>query len=229
MGWVWGKYEQNVLAFEQETYMLCFAVKWQGQKRVLIHALPDYPRYKRSPQDDTALIKELWRVFNEADIIVAHNGDAFDIKTSNARFLFRSLPPPKPYQTIDTLKIARRRFKLNSNKLDDIAKTLKLGRKFHTGGFKLWQDCMRGQRTAWERMKRYNKQDVVLLEKVYEKLKPWAPTHPNLTLYKEETDRPACPRCLHPEVHKYGWYYTPGRKTKQYKCKKCYSVFRDFK
>ncbi len=36
---------------------------------------------------------------------------------------------------------------------------------------------------AWKVMEKYNKQDVLLLEKVYDRLLPWIKSHPNHHLF----------------------------------------------
>lgn len=216
LGYSWGKYEQNVLGFVRETYMLCYAYKWYGEQETHVVALPDFPSYKKSKTDDKALVKSLWDLFNLADVIIAHNGDKFDIKYTNGRFLVHGLTPPTTYKTIDTLKVARNRFKLNSNSLNDLGALLKLGKKVETGGFDLWLGCMAGEKEAWEKMKEYNKQDVDLLELVYEKLRPWVKNHPNLVF---NSDRPACPYCQNETMWKLG---TEAFGTRQrWRCKQC--------
>lgn len=216
--YTWGKYEQNVLSFVQESYMLCYAYKWLDEKTTHVIGLPDFPTYKKDPTDDKALTTSLWELFNEADIIIAHNGDAFDIKYSNGRFLYHKLVPPTTYRTIDTLKIARRRFKLNSNKLNDLGEVLNVGKKVETGGFQLWLDCMAGCPKAWKKMKRYNKQDVDLLIEVYERLKPWVPNHPNLNV---EHDAEACSVCQSEHLVKAGFVFTNAAKQQRWKCVDC--------
>lgn len=173
LAYVWEKYEQDVLSFEREWNMMSFAYKWRGEKKVHCYALPDFPRYKKDPHDDSQLVAKLWEVFDEADIIVWHNGDRFDRRKSNARYLFNRLRPPSPYRTVDTLKEARRLFKFNSNRLGDLATHLGVGSKVKHEGFPLWLKCMRGDMLAWARMKKYNTGDITINERVYEKLLPW--------------------------------------------------------
>jgi uncharacterized protein YprB with RNaseH-like and TPR domain len=139
LGWVWGKWEQNVIDFKRDWYMLSYAVKWVGSKKVETRGLIDYPSYKKDMENDKQLVEDLWNVFNEADILIGHNGDAFDIRKANSRFLTHGLMPPAPYKTVDTLKIARRAFKFDSNKLDDLGRYLGLGRKLPHTGFNLWR------------------------------------------------------------------------------------------
>src|SRR5262245_17881686 len=96
LAWVWGMWEQNVIDVKKSWYMLSFSMKWLGDKRGKTYALPDWPsRYGKDPEDDELLIRELWKVLDEADFVIAHNGDAFDIKKSNARFIAHGLKPPR--------------------------------------------------------------------------------------------------------------------------------------
>lgn len=190
---VWGKYEQNVLWYEQEGYMFCFAYKWLDDKRTRVVSLSDFKSYKRSPRDDKPLIEALHALFEEADVIIAHNGDSFDQKVANGRYLIHGITKPIPYKQVDTLKISRKNFKLNSNKLDDLARVLGVGRKERTGGIDLWYDVYHGDPKAIKKMLSYNIQDVNLLERVYLKLRPWADNHPALNVYLGRPD--ACRNC----------------------------------
>src|SRR6266487_356449 len=179
LGWVWEKWETNVLAFKTQWYILSFAYKWLGEKRIHTHALPDFTIFTKDREDDSGLVRELWSLLDRADIVVGHNGDRFDLRKSNARFIVHGLAPPSPYKSIDTLKIARRHFNFTSNRLDDLGQYLSVGRKLAHTGVHLWLGCMRGDEKSWTMMRRYNAQDVALLERVYLKLRPWATGHPN--------------------------------------------------
>lgn len=215
--YTWGKWEQNVIEFVQESYMLCYAYQWLGGKTKVV-ALPDFNNYKKDKTDDSALTKSLWELFDEADIIMGHNGDAFDIKYANGRFLINKLPPPSNYQTIDTLKIARSRFKLNSNKLTDLGRQLGIGVKVETGGFALWKGCMEGDEKSWQLMKKYNKQDVDLLVAIYHELKTWAKNHPNMAIFNEDT---ACTRCQSENIVKKGVEVRGNSLSQRWKCQDC--------
>ena len=103
LAYVWGKYQQDVVQFEREWFILSYAYKWLNDTKVQAKALPDYKKvFKKDSTNDEELLKDLWKILNEADIIIAHNGDEFDIKKINARFVFHGLTPPAPYKTIDT-------------------------------------------------------------------------------------------------------------------------------
>lgn len=178
LAYVWGKYEQNVIQYERQWYMLSFAYKWLGEDKTHVVSLPDFKTFKKDKTNDKELVTALWKLFDEADVIIAHNGNSFDQKKSQARFIVHGLGKPSPYKQIDTKLVAKQYFNFNSNKLDDLGETLGLGRKIDTGGFDLWLGCANGDKKSWQKMCAYNKQDVILLEKVYLKLRPWMEKHP---------------------------------------------------
>jgi hypothetical protein len=216
----WGIWEQNAVEVKEEWYILCFAYKWLGEKDVHIVSLPDFRGYKQDKKNDYKVVKELWKLFDKADVLIAHNGNSFDIKKANARFLIHGLEPPTPYKSIDTLTIARKHFKLDSNKLDDLGQYLKLGRKLPHTGKHLWFGCMEGDPKSWDLMKRYNIQDVVLLEKVYLKLRGWD-TNQQVNMNMVLNTISCCPRCGAEHIIKAGFKYTATCIYQTYKCLNC--------
>lgn len=220
LAYVWDKYQQDVIKFEREWNLMSVAWKWYGERTVHVAALADFPAtYKRDPNDDCILVKILWSLFDKADIVVAHNGRDFDVRKTNARFLKHGCPPPSPYRIVDTKLSASKHFKFNSNSLKDLATYLGLPQKMETGGFGLWFSCMRGDLAAWAKMKKYNRQDVIVLEKVYERLLPWMDSHPNVTLGSEVPY--ACPRCGSREVERRGWTYMKSWRAQRFVCRPC--------
>jgi hypothetical protein len=197
---------------------LSFSYTWLDKNKVHTFALPDYKNYKKDRRDDSALCRDLWELMASADIIVAHNGDQFDLKTSNARFVINGLTPAPSFKSFDTLKIARRHFRFSSNKLDNIARALKIGRKLHHTGKDLWVRCLNGEPAAWDTMRRYNAQDCRLLEAVYLRLRAFAPSHPNLNLY---TNASACPTCQSADIKKRGLHYLKSTVRQRMRCNDC--------
>ncbi len=211
-------WEQNVIDVQSPWYFLSFSAKWLDQKTVRTYALPDYKNYRKDKEDDSALIKELWNLLDEADIVIAHNGDAFDIKRACERFIVHDLPPPSPYKSIDTLKIARSKFKFPSNKLNELGARLRVGRKLPHTGFHLWKGCMTGDMASWRLMRRYNAQDVRLLERVYFKLRPWATNHPDLNAYSEAK---SCPSCQSKKIQRRGFMVARKTRNQRLHCQSC--------
>jgi len=220
LGWVWGKYEQNVIDFKSDWYILSFGYMWSTDKKVTVLGLDNNPKYKKGSEDDKWLMEQLWKLIDEADVIIAHNGDKFDLPKINTRFLTHKLPPPKPYKTVDTLKIMRSVFMFDSNKLDDAGRYLGIGRKLPHTGFHLWKGCMSGERKSWALMKKYNGHDVELLRDLYYLVRSWSKTHPNVNLGVTET----CPKCGSTKVQRRGFEYTLLRKKQRYQCQ-CGSWF----
>lgn len=218
----WTVFEANAVWVERDTYIMSVAVRWADQKKTKTYALPDYPRYRRDRHADKDLCRDLFEILDSADVVVAHNGDAFDIKKINSRLIVNGFSPPSSYKTIDTLKIARRVFKFDSNKLDNLGRYLGEGRKIPNTGAALWRGCVDGDERSWRTMRRYNAKDVDLLVGVYERLKAWAPNHPDLRLYD---NRPGCPTCRSPNVVRRGFIYTKARKNERYQCRDCASWF----
>jgi DNA polymerase elongation subunit (family B) len=212
LGYTWGTYEQNVIAVVEEWTILSVAYKWLGEKKVTALGA-----YNDLTEEDILL--EIHEAMSEADIVVAHNGDKFDIKKLNARFIRYGLDAPEPYKTIDTLKVARKYFAFTSNRLNELGKFLGVGEKAPTGGFELWQGCMDGDLDAWKKMLRYNKQDVVLLEKIYLKLRPYMTNHPNINVIDETSD--CCPTCSSTNIQKRGFGMTTSGKYQRYQCTDC--------
>lgn len=219
ISYTWGIWEQNVVEVKEEWYILCFAYKWLGEKQTHFISLPDFESYEKNKKDDEALVKELHKLFEQAEVIIAHNGDAFDIKKANSRFIQHRLEPPSFYKTIDTLKIARRYFKFDSNKLDRLGQYLKVGRKEKNMDFSVWLGCMEGDLKVWKKMETYNKQDVVLLEKIYYKLRSWDLQSPNMNLVLGGIY--SCPRCGSEHTQKRGVRHTKTCSYQSYQCMNC--------
>lgn len=220
VGAVWGLYEQNVAKVLKEPYMISFAWKWLGEKKTHVIALPSFDGYRKNPCSDYHLVKKLWELFNEADVIVAHNGNSFDQKWAYARFIVNGFTPPAQAKYVDTKLVAKSKFRFNSNSLNNLGQYLRVGKKVDTGGIDLWINCIEKQDTkAWGLMCKYNKQDVVLLEKVYMKMLPYMTNHPNTNLYLGTTHN--CPNCGADKLQKRGLAFTRTGTCQRYQCTAC--------
>jgi len=195
VSYTWGRYEQDVVGVKQEWYILSMAYKWLDEKKTKIISLDQFIGNKPNTCDTKKFIQSIHKLFNKADIIIAQNGDAFDIKKINTRFIYYGLEPTSPYKTVDTLKVAKSRFAFSSNSLNEMGKFFGLGEKKDTNGFKTWLGCMAGDKKSWTIMKKYNIQDVVLLEKIYKKLAPWMKTYPKIIDAKEDDPARKCDTC----------------------------------
>ena len=164
------------------------------------------------------MLNSIHKLMDEADAIVHYNGLQFDIKMLNGEFLQAGMPPPSPAKHIDLLRVARSQFRFVSNKLDYVSQKLGLGKKTAHEGHELWLKVMNNDRQAWKRMEEYNKNDVILLEKLYNKFKGWISNHPNHNSFSDGT---VCPNCSSARLTKQGSFITSSRKYQRYQCKDC--------
>ena len=166
-GWFWrAGYKLNIDAGQitKERAIICVSYKWLGEKQV-------YNLSWDKDQNDKFLIEQFSEVLKEADLIVAHNGDNFDIKWLKTRALFHRIAMLPSYKQFDTLKLCRSKLYLNSNRLDYIAKFLGFKGKLRTR-YDLWNEvCRLNDRNSLNEMIEYCDEDVIQLEHVYNVLK----------------------------------------------------------
>lgn len=219
-GYFWGLWGQNIAInqIEEPGYTLCWAAKWLGKRGVIFDSL-----YYSSQED---MLDGIWKLLDEADAVIHYNGIKFDIPTLNAEFAANSLPPPSPYHQIDLYKTVKKRFKLPSNKLDFVARHFGIAGKIQHKGMSLWDGCMANDPASWRIMERYNKQDVKMLEPLYEILLPWIQNHPNRALFQDHVERPTCTNCGSENVVKKGIETTVAYKYQRYRCRNCGTPLR---
>ena len=222
--YVWGIWKQNIgtSMLKSEWFMLTWSAKWLFSDKIMSGRLTAAEALE---EDDSRITRKIWELLDEADIIIAHNANKFDIKKLNTRFLMNGLNPPSPYQVIDTLDHARKRFAMTSNRLDYINHLLGIERKMSTGGFQLWKDCLNGKNKGLKKMEAYNKVDVKILEETYLALRAWIKPHPNMGLFiLDDVDR--CPTCGGDELEWGGSdYHTGAYSYSSFRCK-CGAVGR---
>ncbi len=223
IGYHWGHWQQNISLSQtiQNSIMITWSAKWLYEDEVFSD--------KNTPEEmlklnDKRICKSLWDMIHEADIVVAHHGDKFDVPMMNSRFIINGLPPYSVTNSIDTKKVASKTFRFASNKLDALAGYFGFGQKIKTN-FDLWKGCMEGDQQSIDDMETYNIQDVKVLEEVYLKLRPYIKSHPNVGLYLE-SDKPVCGACGSSNLRLMNKdYYTPTGRYSVYQCQ-CGSINR---
>jgi len=217
MVYVWRFFKENIAPKQviQNSTILSFAAKWYDSTYIFYDDI--------SVHSETKVITNLLRLLDEADIVVAHYGSKFDLPKINARAIVLGLKPPSPYKVIDTKMVASKNFFFESNSLEHLANVLGCAPKQEHKefpGFNLWIECMKGNPKAFEECKKYNVQDVLTLEEIYEKLIPWIPNPPNFGVYSD-TETAICPKCGGTHLQKRGFYYTNVNKYQRYQCQEC--------
>lgn len=222
LAYVWGLHDQNlgVEQIQTDWYVMAWAAKWHGTTKMMYA-----DKRSTGPGEDKEILKKLWPLLNEADIVITQNGKSFDSRKLNARFMVNGMQPPKPYKHWDTYLCARQVADFTSNKLSYLTATLneKYTKSYHRKfpGFSLWSNCLKGNKAAWEEMKRYNILDVLATEELYTKLRAWAPDRfPSVYIFSKKEGQ--CGTCG------YNGKMREGRECrakvqvyKQFQCPKC--------
>lgn len=197
----------------QERAIICICYKWENEKKV--HVL----KWKNGC--DKKVCKQFMEVMELADEMVAHNGDRFDMKWFRGRCLKHKLGLPKDVTTIDTLKISRQKFDLNSHRLDYIAKFL-LGHGKISTSFDLWKNIVLDKcEKSMNDMVKYCIKDVKILQEVYEYLSKYTPGKTHVGVMNG-LDPWSCPRCGSENVIRDGKKISAkGIITQTMRCKSC--------
>jgi hypothetical protein len=229
LGQVWGLWDQNIglNQIKSDWHLLAWSAKWLGDPASKI--MYQDQRKASNIQDDKQILKGIWKLLDQADVVITQNGKAFDEKKLNARFILQGLKPPSSYRHIDTKQIASKKFAFTSNRLEYLTDKLcskykKLKHKKFPG-HELWTECLKGNLSAWKEMERYNKYDVLSLEELYKKLQAW---DNSIDLYPEfNHEKPKQCNCGSTKFEKNGFKLTNLGKYQRYRCIVCGSEARE--
>lgn len=222
IGYFWKMWKENIgwnQVIEVGT-VITWSAKWLGDDKVM--SMSEY-------FDGTIpMLQGLHDLMNEADVIVAYNGNRFDRPVMNAAFVLADFEPPAPSKQVDMYVVVKNQFRFLSNRMDAVAQELGLELKTDTGGFDLWSRCMDGDEEAWKEMLIYNEQDVRVLEQIYTKLLAWIPNHPHSALYAgPDNGKRTCPTCGSSHVQSRGTAKTSTMVYRRYQCMDCKSWSRE--
>ena len=229
----WGFFDQYIDPMSQVAEpggTISWAAKWYGERKM---------EFRSSFHDGhEVMVRRMYDLMDEADMIIHYNGNKFDIPHLHKEFVMLGLTPPAPSKHVDMLKVVKRRFRFPSNKMDFVCRELELGGKTPHKGMQLWRDCMEGLDVedfsdaeehvvkAWNKMRTYNKQDVNLTEKLYDRIKGWIPGHPNHGFFSDGTSL-VCPTCGSPKLQRRGTQHLISRTYQRYCCQGCGAWCRD--
>lgn len=224
VGSFWNRYNDKAPipmdAIYSDKSIVTIAWKWLHKDKAKVCTIADFGEM-HDAHDDKKLLERFLQAYYKADYVIGHNVDKFDIKMLAGRIAINNLPGLPPVKTVDTLKMARKRWgdALNSNKLDDIAKKLGVGEKIPTD-FSLWRACEEKDVHAIRRMAEYNVRDVEITEKVFLKLRKYVPSGINMNqFYDDCTNR--CYECGSENIELKGQHYTPQSFKHRFLCGDC--------
>lgn len=190
IGWFWRSgYNQTITTDQiiKERAVICLSFKWEGEDKV-------YNLKWDDNQCDKGLLKEFSQIMMQANEVIAHNGDRFDIKWLRTRCLIHRIPFPTYVKSLDTLKKVKSMFNFQSNKLDYIAEMLGFGNKLPTG-IDLWKEIIFDKsEEAMKTMVEYCNHDVVLLEDVYNAIQSYIKPETHVGVHQGKA-KWSCPIC----------------------------------
>jgi hypothetical protein len=222
------EWQTSVIRMEDRQKLMSFSYKWYGENKIYHRSLADMPTFDTDHQDDSLLARELHDVMEAADIVMGHNNFSFDNKMANMFFVVNGIEPIPPYKVIDTKRMATSLFKFPSNKLDNLARLFSIKGKTETTIGSLWYKCyVEKDKKAYELLKDYNNQDVIVTEQLYEKMRPFMHQHPSLSRISGEYD--SCPRCGGYSFRIKAYRTTNTARYHQYQCNECLGYFSDRK
>jgi hypothetical protein len=209
--YVWRAYGEQNIGTEQiidSGGIICVGAKWLGEKQT--HLFSDW---EHGHVEMLLLVHEM---MSYADAVITYNGDKFDLPKLQGEFLLNGLGPTPPCTSIDVIKSVRK-FGFFMNKLAYIGPLLSQGAKIETGGFSLWTKVLAGDEKAQAQMAKYCKQDVVLLEKLYLRIRPFIRNHPHLG----KVGAHECGACGSTHVQSRGTRRTRAFKIQRLQCQAC--------
>lgn len=194
-------------------FVICFGYKWADEDEA--HCLTIDKKSLRK-FSDYKLLQKASKIFEQADLVVAHYGSVFDRRYLQGRLLINNLPPIPQTKMRDTKFIASSAANFSSNRLGYLAKILKLeNRKLSNGWPENWMQVMQGDMEALEELKEYCIGDVLCLEELYYRLRPFDNAHTRMV-----EDRTKCGVCAG-QIEYRGFAYLRDKKYRRFRCVEC--------
>jgi hypothetical protein len=229
---VWGLRDQNIAPNQvlRDGFIVAWAAKWYEDKYGRVYGphnklvYLDQRKLKIPIKNERFLMKPLWDMIDEADIILGQNSNAFDIKKINTGFFDTGLPKPSDFNKTDVYLVNKKHFSHSSNKLEFITKKYCTKyKKLNHGkypGQELWNAIEVGDQAAWREMEVYNKHDVLATEEYYSLIQGWDDSiNAN---YFTGVEKIVCIQCGADDFKKQGFFHSAsGGKFQRFRCLKC--------
>jgi len=198
----------------------CWSAKWLFEPEVMGEVVTPEEAESRT---QGSILGKMWKLVDEADIVVTQNGASFDMPRLNGKWIEAGYKPPSEFKHVDTL-IEARKLGFTYNRLEELGLKFGIGKKIDMS-FIDFRNCIEGDRksrkAALDHMLEYCKRDVApLLEDVYLYLLPWMKNHPNLNVFSD-TDTEVCRNCASANISWSGQYATPQGLWEGWRCHKC--------
>lgn len=187
LAYVWRLFDENVGLDQLVEPSSILSVGWKWLGKAKFEYADVWP--VRSAIKRRKMLRKIHKAMSQADAVVTFNGNRFDLPKLRGEFLQAGFAPLHKIASVDVIETTKQ-MGYTSNKLAHVAPLLGCDDKTDTGGFKLWREYMDGSRAARASMRSYNKQDVLVLEQLYKRVRPYIRTHVHIGAEAED-----CPNC----------------------------------
>jgi hypothetical protein len=228
---VWDIWDQNVGLNQivKDWSILSWSASWLDENKIHYRDTGN----QKDVRDDSKILLPLWKLLDQAEIVVGQNSVRFDVPKIRARFAYNNIKdrkPPSDFRQQDTMRMAKKYFSLTSFKLEYMAKFfgLKTQKMVHRKfvGHELWRECLKGNKKAWAEMRKYNPVDVKATKELYKVLLPYDKSI-NFNVYNPHAENKCS--CGSFVIQKRGFAYTNAGKFQQYWCYDCGKWWTDTK
>jgi len=220
--WQTGKQYVGYHQIIKDWFILGWSCKWLFDFKVYSDFVTPKEAIER---DDDRVCHSIWKMIEDADIVITHNGNSFDLPKINTRYIANKILPNSSFNSIDTCRASKKHFSFSSNALNYLGRYLLRKEKLNTN-YQLWIDCEQGNEKQLKYMQVYCDEDVSLLEEVYLELRPYIKSHPNLGVLMG-SEEPCCPNCGSFDIDDTDSYYTtPQNMYVSVRCNGCGAVNR---
>lgn len=206
--------------------ILCIGYKWLDSPEVTVRTILE--KKNKNFLDDGYLVAEFAKVFDEADYHITWYGDRFDLPMVRSKLIKYGQPPLSPKPSLDLWRPARKFFKFHSNRLAVWEQLLATPDSKTPIDFDSWLRAAHGDKEAIAEVVDHCEKDVLVLEEVYLKMRPWLDNEPVRALFTED-EGDACTTCGSLNVVKRGFHTATTRVYQRYQCKACGHWFRGTK
>lgn len=212
-------------------WIICYAAQWADSKKILsTSVLDNMSRFKKDPNDDYHVIKDLYDLIKDADALIGHNMQKFDWMKFMARVTYHKMPPIDRPKIIDTMLMAKAIAAYDSYSLNFLCGYHGLPNKVSNRGNELWNDIaiysmrrdLKNLEKCIKEMVVYCKPDVTAVKALYDYLLPYAPARFRINQNLFHVDGvDGCPCCKSDNLEHRGYRITMTGKYARFRCNDC--------
>lgn len=200
--------------------VLTFGSKIVGEGTVEVLRIDDYfDRGRDLIKAEKKMLRDISGRMLDVDVWLGHFSTYYDLPFLNSRLIYHDLPVlPPNFAQLDTWKIAKNRLKLRNNRLITISEFLGTEDEKNQIKPEQWLRALSGHKESIDYIVEHNRRDVLVLEEVYNRIRPLVIDHPNRGLLD---GRGGCSVCGEMKLQARGFHVTRTRKYQRYQCQSC--------